>query len=450
MPTTGAKQMPEKSPKISDIENQGIIRLKQLEPNIDASWYGRFTLNLVRAFAGAAYLVCLYAQRMFKATFVQFAKGEDLEIHAKENAIQRKPAVGSTGNVTVYGAENTIIPLFSEFQSGNRLIFQTNEESYISRREFTIQNHEQEAGLLWLDVGLNHNITSQAMITLDGFAPDSLNQSHFVVGVDATRVCIHSDELVEVPGEIQVIMSTVAVTCQTSGLGTNISSGEELSSKIAGVEKAIIPFDGLSGGADVESDSDLRQRIQKARSIIEGVFTAPQVELAALNVPGNTRAWVITPTNKAGGTRGNAGYLPRPGEVVVYPVRDDDPSIIPNQTVLELTKQEIIKNGKMPCHTRVEDIFVLAAHEVKVNITIKNLVPDTPSMRKAVQAEFKANMQDWLNLSDGLTLKQVNQFILSARDEAGNRIINFDIVEPMADIVGVQGQLLTAGDVICQ
>ena len=450
MPTTGAKQMPEKSPKISDIENQGIIRLKQLEPSIDASWYGRFALNLVRAFAGAAYLVCLYAQRVFKATFVQFAKGEDLEIHAKENGIQRKPAVGSTGNVTIYGAKNTIIPLFSEFQSSNGLVFQVNEESYISSREFIINNYEQEAELLWLDVGLNHNITAQAFITLHGFVPESLNHEYQVIGVDAARICIYFGDPVETIGSALIVMSTVAVTCQTAGLGTNISSGEELSSKIAGVEKVIIPFGGLSGGADIESDSDLRQRIQKARSIIDGVFTAPQVELAALNIPGNTRAWVITPTQTTGGTRGNTGYLPRPGEVVVYPVRDNDPSIIPNQTVLELTKQEIIKNGKMPCHTRVEDIFVLAAHEVKVNITIKNLVPDTPSMRKAVQAEFKANMQDWLNLSDGLTLKQVNQFILSARDEAGNRIINFDIVEPMADIVGVQGQLLTAGDVICQ
>lgn len=441
--------MPEKSPKISEIEAQGITRLKQLEPQIDSSVYGKFILNLVRAFAGAAYLVCLFAQRMFKATFAQLAVGDDLELHAKENNITRNPATGATGEVTVYGKENTHIPISTEFISQSGLIFKSDEEGYIYLQSFPVASVNYQSDFIWLDVGAGHGLTRDAPVVLTGFLPENLNGNHAVSGVDNNKIAININSInIETLGIVRSAKTSITITCESTGINTNVAGGEELNINLAGAQKAIVGVDGLTGGAEQETDFYLRKRVLKARSIIDGVFTAPQVELAALSITGNTRAWVVSPEyGVSGGERGKPGYLPRPGEVVTYIVRDDDTSIIPSQTVLSLTKAAVISKGKKPCHTRDDDIFVIAPIVQKVDIVLSGLIPNTPAMRNAVETEFKANMNDWINLGDTLYLKQIEQFILSSQDSAGNKVQNFDLISPSGNINVNSGTLLVAGEI---
>ena len=439
-----------KLPKISEIEAQGIARLKQLEPKIETSWYGKFSLNLVRAFAAAAWLVCLYALGVFKASFVQTSKNDDLERHASETDEERKAASAAFGLATVYGVSGTVVPILTEFRADNGLTYIANETALIADKQVAVTAFEVVGDLVWLTVGYGHGLTSDADVVLTGFAPAAYNAAFTVVGVDEVRVCIELKDAASITqfGVIEAAFASLSVECTTAGLEGNLSANEKLRCDLIGVDFTAAGADGLTGGAEIESDYYLQQRIIKKRSIIEGVFTAPQVELAALSVAGNTRAWVVQPERGVyGGVRGQVGYRPLAGEVVVYVVRDEDGNIEPSDTVLALTKSVILVDGKKTCHTTVDDVFVLAPTVRKIDVSIENLNPNTAEMRGAIVAEYEANMADLLSLSDGITVKQIEQFVLLARDATGRRVIDFSLALPSSDIAGESGVLLTAGDV---
>jgi uncharacterized phage protein gp47/JayE len=186
---------------------------------------------------------------------------------------------------------------------------------------------------------------------------------------------------------------------------------------------------GLSGGADAETDSSYSQRIIDSRNLIEGVFTAPQVRLAALKVAGNTRAWVVSPiVNVSGGSPSTAGYKPQPGECCVYIMRDSEANPIASPEVLSVTRDSVVEFGAMPCHTIEDDVHVYAPILQPVTIQIANLEPNTQAMKNAIEAELQAYMQDALDFEDSFTDKQQIAVISNARDTSGGRVFDFDLL----------------------
>lgn len=169
--------------------------------------------------------------------------------------------------------------------------------------------------------------------------------------------------------------ASVAVEAETLGVVGDAVTGATVSTvgAIAGVNStATVAAPGIGGGADEETDEQLRMRLlDRIQSPPHGGSAADYVAWA-LEVPGVTRAWVV-PLGQG------------PGTVVVYFTMDDPahPNGIP--TPADVAAVQYHLDQVRPVATQV---FAKAPVAYPINVTIKALTPDTPDVRAAVLTEL--------------------------------------------------------------
>lgn len=163
---------------------------------------------------------------------------------------------------------------------------------------------------------------------------------------------------------------TAPVQAVVAGAAGNRSTGQVLAliSPIAGVQATAVAG-ALDGGADIETDDALRQRlITRISNPPQGGSSADYVEWA-LSVAGVTRAWCYP--EELG-----------PGTVTVRFMRDNDLTAIPDAGEVATVQAYIDNLRPVTAH-----VTVVAPISSAVNFTI-SLSPDTPANRAAVQAEL--------------------------------------------------------------
>ena len=161
------------------------------------------------------------------------------------------------------------------------------------------------------------------------------------------------------------------------GIIGNLEAGTILSfvASVSGAENAIV-LD-LTGGADEETDNQLRQRIlQRIQNPPMGGSEA-DYETWALAVPGVTRAWAAAEQG--------------PGTITVRFLMDDlraedDGWPIPSDVLAVKTYIDKMRP------VTVMDSYVAAPIKEPLDVTIANLVPDTAGAR----AEIEKNISDML------------------------------------------------------
>ncbi len=361
------------------------------------------------------------------------------------DSIARKPASRATGSIVIFGDSGVVVPAFTEFAADNGVSIRTLTAGQITAHTPGIAQAVNNNGIVTITTSEPHLLPKGAKITIATIpANTAIDGVHEIIGATSTTLAIKissSDPI----GTVGAILSNyVIVNAETvdAGIGQNINGAQKLS----GSYEAFTTIYGLSGGADIESDDLYAQRIIKSRGALEGVFTAPQIELAALSVAGNTRAWVVTPlAGVSGGVYGEVGYKPQAGEVVVYFVRDFDNPITPDSNEIAITKQAIINSGKMPANTIESDIVVLAPRVTPAIIKIANLTPATADMRQAIERDLKAFIEDILDFENVLTVQQISGIVANSRDSSNNRPTGFEVVN--GNIDPKAGGLLTYGGV---
>lgn len=427
--------------QISTLEDSGLARLQQLEPSIDGAVYGSQITNLVRSVAYAIHPVTWLVADLYEDAFPQSAKGEALDKNfgAMED-LPRKPASSSVGHVLVYGAAGFSVPIFTEFSAPDGVQIRTSETGIISAHEIVITGSVNSDGLVTFSAENELPKGSSVEILTGNALVDGARE---IVGSTQSTftIKIQDKNTLNVTGSASATYAKIKAESKSQGAYQNISGAAVLS----GDYEAYTTLSGMSGAADAESDTRYSARIIKARGALEGVFTDAQVELAALSVPGNTRAWCVTPlSGVSGGAEGEVGYKPTPGQVCVYVLRDDDADTRPDQAELDMTKQAIIAKGKLPCHTVPGDIFVFAPNLIQANVKISNLVPSTPEMRSAIESEMAAYFEDIVDFEETVTKQQLTAAIGSVRDAANKRVISFEIVNQDFD-PGPGGMLVFGG-----
>lgn len=146
--------------------------------------------------------------------------------------------------------------------------------------------------------------------------------------------------------------------------------------------------------------------------------------------------------------QGTAGMRPLPGQVVAYILRDNDPNIIPSQTILQLTKEAIIANGRKPGHMSDRDIFVLAPSPLRQDFVFSSLDPDTPTMRSAVISQLSAFFDDSVDFQMPITEASYLGSIQNTVDPIVNvPLVSFSLTSPVGNIVPDRGQIALLGDV---
>lgn len=179
------------------------------------------------------------------------------------------------------------------------------------------------------------------------------------------------------PGTFVNGSTTVGVRAETAGQSTNLSGLSRLTLDPNSTQDnlnpaATVTTAGLSGGADVEDDESLRDRVLfRKRNPPHGGAVADYVAWAR-EVPGCTRAFA-------------ASFVPVSGAVTVYPLFHGlFPNGIPDANSVALVQAHL--NRKRPVTARV---YAVAPKAVPVNVRIDNLSPDNAQTREAVQDEIR-------------------------------------------------------------
>jgi len=209
------------------------------------------------------------------------------------------------------------------------------------------------------------------------------------------------------------------------GSSGNLAPGTVLSfvSPVDGVQSAAVVVS-LSGGADIETDDDLRARTLSAlQSPPHGGSRADYVNWA-LDISGVTRAWCYP--LKHG-----------PGTVGVTFVADNANPIIPGPDLVLAVQNHI--DGKAPVTAAVT---VFAPTALRVDVKVK-IVPDTAAVRQAVKAELEDLFVREGEPGVTLLLSHIEEAISIATGETDHVLVS-----PSANIVPGAGVIPVIGAVI--
>ena len=170
--------------------------------------------------------------------------------------------------------------------------------------------------------------------------------------------------------------ASIPAAAAMPGRAGNAAGGTALSavSPVPGVDSSALAWSsGFSGGADLELDESLRDRLLTRIQQPPHGGAAHDYLAWAKEVPGVTRAWVY-PQEQGLGT------------VTLRFVRDNDGSgaaILPDSAEIAAVQQWI--DARRPVGVQ---LYVAAPLAAPVNIVFSQLTPDTPDVRAAVTAEL--------------------------------------------------------------
>lgn len=252
------------------------------------------------------------------------------------------------------------------------------------------------------------------------------------VAITAGTKLTRSDGVIYVTDAVGTISGgsvDVAVTAEVAGEDGNATSGTvlTLTTPIAGVQsQAAVAAGGLTGGADTETDADLRNRITaRTQRQPHGGAAGDYVDWA-LEVSGVTRAWVF-PLQSGAGTVG-----------VTFVVDDSSPIIPVGAKVSEV---QAYIDALRPV---TADVTVYAPTSVPLDLTIA-VTPDTTEVRDAVEAELADLLRREGEPDSTLYLSRMREAISTAAGETDHQLVS-----PVADQVYTDTEIPTLGTITWQ
>jgi uncharacterized phage protein gp47/JayE len=213
-----------------------------------------------------------------------------------------------------------------------------------------------------------------------------------------------------------------------AGVAGNEATALNFTVVLPGVDSIAEVAGELTGGTDVETDSELRARVLKRIRQPPQGGAAYDYEHWALAVPGVTRAW-CAPLEMGVGT------------VTVRVMMDDlraDNDGFPYEADLVPVKQYI--DTMRP--VAVEDFWVLAPLKQFIDVRIAKLDPDTPEVRASIEASLKAML--WEKAKPGQTIfaSWKSYAVMNAL-----QVVSFDLVNNDDDVMQGPGHMAVLGDV---
>ncbi len=225
--------------------------------------------------------------------------------------------------------------------------------------------------------------------------------------------------------------ATVAVTASVAGAAGNQVAGVTLTlvSPIAGVNsQATVAAGGLAGGAEIEDDEALRERLlfDLRADPAYGSLTWYEAQARAAH-PDVTRAWA---------TAGEAG----PGTVTVR-VMTDDATVdgIPVQQVLDAVAA-LIDATRPPAAA----VYVLAPVAVPLAMTIA-IAPNTAAVQAAIQAELRDLLRREAAPGATILISHIDETISLAEGETDH-----NVVVPAGNVTHSASQIAVLGTITWQ
>ena len=220
--------------------------------------------------------------------------------------------------------------------------------------------------------------------------------------------------------------ATVSVQAEMPGSAANADAGVmlALAATVSGVSANVtVAAGGISGGADDETDDELRGRVlTRVRKPPQG-GAAHDYDTWAREVPGVSRVWVKPEW------MGSA-------HVGVFFVRDADANFIPDPG--EVTTLQAYLDARKPVTAKVH---VIAPTAVPVAIVLE-VTPDTPAVRAAVEAELADIFRREAEPGRALSIGSLHEAISAAAGETSHVITT-----PAGDVPMAESEIAVMGEV---
>lgn len=237
--------------------------------------------------------------------------------------------------------------------------------------------------------------------------------------LDGTQYETTADAVVAAPSATSPVAAVVPAAAGNRDAGQSLS----LVSPIVGVQPTATAGV-LTGGADLEEDTDLRARfLTRIRQPPHG-GAEHDYSAWALEVPGVTRAW---------GYPQELGL----GTVTVRFVRDDDASPIPDAG--EVATVQAYIDERRPVTAQVT---VVAPVAVPLNFSIQGLTPSNATVKAAVDAELRDLLLRESVPGGTILLSHIRAAISAATGEE-----DFVLLAPAANVTNTTGNMSTMGTI---
>jgi uncharacterized phage protein gp47/JayE len=185
----------------------------------------------------------------------------------------------------------------------------------------------------------------------------------------------------------------------------------------------------LTGGTDTENDDDLRVRVlQRIRQPPQGGAAHDYIRWA-LAVPGCTRAW-CTPNEMGMGTV--------TVRVLFDELRADDDGWPRYEDLVAATLY--MDTVRPVC---VKDFWVLAPIKQRIDVVIRNLVPDTAEVRSAIEGSLQEMLYNFAAPGQQIYAVWKAQSIMSTVG-----VMSFDLMNWNDDYMESPGHMAVLGDIV--
>ncbi len=417
----------------------------EIDPTIDASFAKASTVS------SAAGAVSLQEglKDVSKQSFYQTADDEFLELIGEYDDTERFDPQISIGFAAVGGVLGTPI--------GQDETLTSSGNTYIVTADTAVQNYvgnvslSFSAGIVTAVTDLPHTLSSGLAVTISGATQPEYNGTFTIIALDENTFIYEIDagSLTTDNGEYASVYALLNIESLSTGLEQNISAGGQLSINIPNINTtAFAGVGGITGGFDQENIEDYRSRVGESHNLTPGISTPPSLKFSAKKIAGNTRVFIVRPTNEFGGIPGEAGYRPELGETVVYVLRDNDSNILPSSLILDETKQQIINDGQWPTFIREDGLYVIAPILKAQPFNFTSIVPNTVTMQNAIRDQLVVFFQDNADIEGTITLSTLNSFLSLIQDpNTGELLRSYEYNSPAVDMTSGSGEILVRGDV---
>ena len=429
-------------PLIRPTLNQLIARVRAdiaiLLPNANPSIPGGMLNTIIQSVALAHNATWEYVEQALREAFPQTATGSRLQNFSQ--FVTRNPASGASGEIVITGTELAVMPIGTRVKSSIGQIYDTLATAIIANQSVSISALSSASGIATA-IASGHNLASGIDATISGAADDEYNGTFAITVIDENTFTYPIEGTPNSPtGGTKSASFTgakVAVSSESQGSETNVEAGGKLTllSPIVGIDNgAFVRHDALTGGADIESDDALRNRIIEFRSGIKANFSPETLIALAKTVPGVTRVKIRR-------------AIPEAGDVTVHFVRDGATNIIPS--AIDVANVRTVLLTVLPASSDESALIVSAPTPVSVDVAFSSITPNTDAMKAAIEATLQAFFEDEVELGVSITEDRLKAAILQTVSE-NDVLTDFTLSDPSADVsinadeIGILGEVTFA------
>jgi len=285
----------------TEVANRLKADVKGQLPDSNPFLRNSFLQALIFGIAGRIFDLFTLANRLLLQLFWDTATGVYLNRWTAIFGLERNPATEAIGNITATGIAGTSIPIGSQLQGSDGETYETQGTVTLAENLIILTSITQAAGVALAISPSDHGYAAGRTVTIANANESEYNGDFVILTTPTSKTFTYAID----PGAASpatgavtssMIVATLGLISVNEGQATNRDSGDQLTftSPIAGVDdNANAQWDGITGGTDLESDTDFRVRFLFRVQNPVALFNDPAIINQAKEVSGVTRVWVF-------------------------------------------------------------------------------------------------------------------------------------------------------------